>query len=217
MKPEIGHGARQNILVTGFKAFGDYKSNPTEQILKFHSVLGEFALHSLIFPACSFGNGAENFGRDIVNKAVEVNAVAIISLGMNPDVRGIRIEKRAINMVENSDSKKIQIDPNWQTWYAKRVKLDYWDFDFVLRSLSAMNIRHEKELSEHPGTGCGNALMYRTLMALGPAYHIPYLFVHVPCTAEAISGLQNFDNTKDLITLQILRKMLVLLSEARCV
>jgi pyroglutamyl-peptidase len=205
-----------NILITGFRPFGNYKVNPTEQFLKNHSVLGNLRLHSLIFPARSLVEGAEDFGLTIVETAKALKAVAIISLGMSSAVKGLRIETRAINWsagkycLETEDRQRL--NPSFPAWYSKKVNLAHWDTEEMFKNFGFSSIRFEKRISIHAGTYCCNALMYRTLVALGPAYQIPYIFIHIPCSAEAVAELDDFDKYKDLIDSETLKKILLIVS-----
>lgn len=213
---------KKNILVTGFEKYGDYKINPTEKFLKNHSVLGNYYLHSLIFPPNIFSAGAENFGREIVDLAIKLKAVAIISLGMSSEVKGLRIESTAINWCDNkyclqSESDR-KLDMSCQPWQEKEINLRYWNIDLMFEKFRYLNIKFEEKISNFPGYYCSNALMYRTLKVLRSndfySYRIPYLFLHIPCTAEAVEGVKDFDKTKDLITMEILRQILLVVSES---
>ena len=79
----------------------------------------------------------------------------------------------------------------------------------------SLNIKFENQISTFPGNYCCNALMYRTLEAMElNLLKIPYLFLHIPCSSEAVEGLENFDFRKDLITMEELRKIMIVISES---
>jgi len=208
----------KNILITGFRSFGKYKANSTEQFLKSHSVLGDLYLHSFIFSASTFANDAEDFGFEVVKTARALKAVAIISLGMASDVKGLRIETRAINWSAGKYcldfEKERKLNPLYPGWDTKEVNLKHWDIDFMFKNLTDLNIKFEKEMSDKAGTYCCNALMYRILTALGSASDIPYIFLHIPCSAEAVADLDDFAKDKDLITAETLQEILLVVSES---
>lgn len=206
----------ENILVTGFQRFGDYKSNTTEQFLKTHSRLGNFYLHSLIFPARTFSQNAENFGKEIIKTAQKLNAAAIISLGMASDVKGLRIESRAVNWSAGKYCEKyeqeLKLSQKFPPWDDKEINFKPWNIERLFSTLRAGNIEFEEKISTNAGSFCCNALMYRTLTALQPINNTPYLFLHLPCTAEAVEGMAGFDKNKYLIDSKTLKEILIIVS-----
>lgn len=206
----------KNILITGFKKFGDYKVNPTEQFLKTHSRLGDFYLHSLIFPARTFSENIEKSGEEIIQTANNLDAVAIISLGMASDVHGLRIESGAINWSAGKYCEKyeqdLRLNPKKPPWDCLEIDFKPWNLEYMINTFKSHGIKFEEVLSVEPGRFCCNALMYRTLLAIRPFNKIPYLFLHIPCTAQAIEGMPNFDKTKDLIDFKTLKEILIIVS-----
>jgi len=72
---------------------------------------------------------------------------------------------------------------------------------------------YEKKISDNASTFCCNALMFRTLQALEESkYDIPYIYLHLPCTVRAVSGIQNFDESKYLALVSRTQEMLVIIS-----
>lgn len=211
---------KKSILVTGFGKFGNYKVNPTEEFLLKHKVLGNYNIHSLIFPPNTFSAGAANFGQKIVKTAKKFEAKAIISLGLSSEVKGLRIEGQALNW---SDSKygfrsegDRKLNVNYQPWHFKEINLKYWDINSMFEKFRFLNIKFEEKISRFPGYYCCNALMYRTLEALelNLDFYLPYVFLHIPCTAEAVAGVEDFDKSKELITMETLRQIMVVVSES---
>ena len=204
----------KNIIITGFKPFGPYKANTTEQFLEKYCLLGDYNVHALVFSPEIFFT-AKAGGAQIVALAERIQAEAIIQLGMASSVRGLRIESSAVNWSAGKYclgiEQKQKLDPNQAPWGAKEVDLSLWNFDRLFRGLDALHVEHEKEISTDAGTYCCNALMYRTLSALGPDYKIPYLSLHVPCTAEAIAGIPDFAADKSLTTMGTLHKIMLVL------
>ena len=69
-------------------------------------------------------------------------------------------------------------------------------------------------MSDDAGTFCCNALMFRTLLSLQKnECDIPYLFIHLPCSKEAVKDIPNFDKTKDFMSLEKLEKVLAVILE----
>lgn len=206
----------KNIIITGFMPFGPYQANTTEQFLKEYRVLGGYNVHAIVFSPEIFLTAAAG-GKQIVALAEHVRAEAIIQLGMASSVKGLRIESLAVNWSAGKYcvgiEQKQKLDLNQAPWDAREVDLSLWNLDRLFRGLDALHIEHEKEISTDAGTYCCNALMYRTLLALGANYKIPYLSLHVPCTAAAIAGIPDFAADKSLTTMGTLHQiMLVLLT-----
>lgn len=204
----------KNILVTGFRAIEDHSVSSIQKFLEHYCVLGNCTIRSLIFPPYNFSMGAENFGQKIIEKAKTIEAAAIISLGMLPEVKGLRIERKALNWTDSESVFRSEgdrkLNVNYQPWHFKEVNLQRWDLNSMLEKLCLLNIEFEKEISVSPSYYCGNALMYRTLEALElHSCNIPYLFINVPYVVKPIP------ETAQLIpTLETLRKIIAVASES---
>lgn len=202
------------ILITGFEKFGDYSENITEVICQ-KKTLGEHELESIVFPVRIFANAADAYGKKIVQRAQEIGADVIISLGMASDVLGVRIETQTTNWVENqkyclpSEQEKV-LDNRFAPIYLIKVNLNKWNLGKVILGLRDANLVHEDSLSRDSNNFCCNALMFRTLQALNEAQcEIPYLFLHVSCSEEAVKGIKGFDMRKYLTSVQDLEKALL--------
>ncbi len=205
----------EKILITGFTRFGHYRENTTEILKKYLPELGKYSVEYLIFPVIIFGP-AEKYGEEIVAKAKEINARAIISLGMASDVHGVRIESRAINWVENKkyclpeEHKKI-IDGDAFPKDFLCADLSKWDMDCIFSNFHARKLEHEPKISYTAGTFCCNALMWRTLSAINAArYAIPYIFLHLPCTLSASRGVPGFSKKNHLTSVHQAREILAI-------
>jgi len=212
--------AKENILITGFEPFGEYAENISEIAATQLKRLGKYNVYSLVFPVRIFPENGEDYGETILAKAREINAKAIISLGMSSNVIGVRIETRAINWVENqayclkSEQRRVideslilkkEMKVNLRRWYLSRL----YNLSVLIEKLYLQKISCDINFSSDAGTFCYNALMFRTLAAIEKEdCKIPYLFLHVPCSAEAIKNIPDFDKTKDLMTLEKLEKVL---------
>jgi Pyrrolidone-carboxylate peptidase (N-terminal pyroglutamyl peptidase) len=115
----------KTVLITGFEPFGPYEENLSQLAATKLQTLGDWDVYGMVFPVLIFprqkskdistvtvGNASFpvvvstettlNYGELVVAKALEIKADAIISLGIASDVRGLSIETRAINWVENA-------------------------------------------------------------------------------------------------------------------
>lgn len=207
------------ILITGFERFGDYKENITEIISQTILELPNHSLEYLIFPVRIFSNGAENYGKQIIAKAKDIKAKAIISLGMGSDVKGLRVESRAINWVKNakycilSEQKKV-IDNNLSPKFALNLNLNRRDMPKIFAAFNEMGIVYEPEISINANSFCCNALMFRTLQAIQVEHdNIPYIYLHLPCSQQAIKGIADFDKTKHLISIYDVKAILTIFSK----
>lgn len=201
----------KKILLTGFENFGAYSENISEIAAKNIKRCGSYAVEGLVFPVRIFSTAAINYGVDIVNRAREIDASAIISLGIGSDVYGLRIESVATNWVENtkycleSEQKRI-IVPGPQ---ALEIDLTRWDIEKIISKLKDSGLVYESKISNNANTFCCNALIYRTLLAMQQiGCNIPYLFLHIPCSARGVVNISDFDKSKALISLPQIRKIL---------
>jgi len=202
------------ILITGFERFGDYKENITEALSRKVSTLSNYSLEYLIFPVRIFSDGAKDYGKEIVSRAQEIGAKAIISLGMSSNVRGVRVELCALNWVENE---KYCLDTEQRRVLDEKliikkplfVELKKWNLNNIFNSLREKKLVHEPCISIDAGFFCCNALMFRTLQAIERTQcSIPYIFLHVSRSPGAVEGLNNFNRNKHLMTVEELKEVL---------
>ena len=206
----------KKILITGFQVFGDYAENTSELVVRNIRFIGPYAVEKMIFPVRIFGK-SEDFGKDILHRAKIIKPRAIISLGMASSVHGLRIESQATNWVDNlkyclaSEQGKV-ISPCFEEHYRLPVNLKPWDISKIMSDLDSSGLTHEEEISQDAGAFCCNALMFRTLklMRYEP---IPYLFLHLPCTAGAIKDIPDFGKDKYLTSLPEIAKILTIIMD----
>ncbi len=206
----------RNILVTGFKKFGDYSCNCTEQFLGEYNTIGEFAINPLVLPAHTFADGAEYSYMELAQAALASEASAVISLGMASDVQGLRIETCATNWSTGKyclrSEQNRRLNPRYSARHIKEVDMSRWDIELIRKNLKELDIKFEDKLSTDAENFCCNALMYRTLFVLRQVYNIPFIFLHIPCSAEAVSGMKDFNKKKDIITMETLHDILTVFS-----
>ena len=144
---------------------------------------------------------------------------AIISLGMGSDVHGVRVESRCINWVENDkyclpSEQRMVLDEGLAPKSILDIDLKKWDLDWIFSVFAALGIKYEPEVSTDANAFCCNALIFRTLQALERrGCRIPYIYLHLPCTAKAVKEIPGFDDNKDLTSVKRVHEILhVLLS-----
>lgn len=199
----------KTAILTGFSTFGNYTVNPTE-ILTRHldgKTLAGHLIHSFVLPTeviCS--QGTINHGRQVVEKAVSMKASAIISLGIASEARGVRVETKCINWLENNRyctefENRRPVDYSSRIREEKFVQLDKWNLSRLSEELASLGISFE--ISNNAGTYCCNALMYRTLQHMQEwSIKIPFIFAHVPCTEESIANIVGFDRKSKILVRQ---------------
>lgn len=206
----------ERILITGFRPFGDYAENTSGLAARNIRIAGPYSIERVVVPVYIFGKEANGFGKHIVKLAREIDAKAIISLGMASDIRGVRIESTAVNWVENdkyclkSEQRKV-IDKKLSAGYPLTIDFESWDITKIMSELKASGLAYESEISDDAGTYCCNALMFRILKAMQDMWcTIPYLFLRLPCTAEAVKDIPDFSKDKHLTSLPEIAKTLTI-------
>jgi pyrrolidone-carboxylate peptidase len=206
----------ESILVTGFSRFGDYRNNPTEELSKEPALFMFHKTDYMVFPPEVFSEGAEGFGKEIVEAAISSGARAIVSLGMSSAVKGMRIETCAYNWSENSkygnpEDQKRPLSERFPEKHPLSYGLWSWNLEKIFFSLDIAGFEYESEFSKDPGFFCCNALMFRTILALEDSgCKIPYIFIHVPCTPESVSGL-DFPSSNCLVSIEDIKGILSVL------
>lgn len=210
----------KKLLLTGFEVFGDYAENITEVAATQIKILGEYEVHGLVFPVSIFPENGEDYGETILAYAREIHADAIISLGMAPKAKGIILETRAINWVENNkycvDSEqrrvldetlilKKELKVDLVPWHLNRL----WNLATLFEKFHSRNIHCDINYPDNIGTFHSNALRFRTLNAIEKQKtEIPYLFLNVPCSFRAIQKLPDSGSYSNLMSLGRLKKIL---------
>lgn len=183
----------KTLLITGFERFGDYTENITEVVASSLKIVGDYEVHGLVFPVRIFPENGEDYGETIFDKAKEIHADAIISMGISSSVPSVSIERQAINFVFNqkycigSEQNKPVTEnyPIKELLFADTSRWQlttFWDLVGFSSELGMLNLDNDGaiRISRDAGTFCCNALMFRTLNVLELSdEEIPYLFLHV--------------------------------------
>ena len=158
-----------NVLLTGFEAFLDHKTNPTIEIV---NALKSPNIDGMILPV-EYEHAA-----DQVNQHLDAHAYdAVILLGLAANRSKISIEHHAINLMDAKG-------PDNRGLIKRMEKIDHEGPEMVLTGLSFQSIiqhaEHEKrpiELSLSAGAYICNDVFYRVRMA-HPELKVG--FIHVP-------------------------------------
>ena len=206
----------KTAILTGFEVFGRYAVNPTEVLVRSlqGTVLADHHIHGVVFSNTIHSPDVEvDHGRELVEVAVAKNASAIISLGLASLAVGPRVETQCLNWVENDRycTPYENHKPVSEVFEAKQrlqVPFHMWDLAGFFMKLSMAGIPYE--VSNDAGAYCCNALMFRTLVAMRiKSLDVPYIFIHVPCTEEAIVGIPDFDRKRKILFSQELLTVVV--------
>ena len=154
----------RKAIITGFERFGNYSMNPTEKLVKniAGTSIANHRITGIVFPTGPLiGKRAVNYGKQIIQLAKRLDASVIISLGIASQVKGVRIEGRAVNWVEND--KYCSLEENRQPlvqyelpMVERFVHFGRWDFPNMFRKFSKANIPFEREISQNSGAYCCN-------------------------------------------------------------
>ncbi len=199
----------KTAILTGFHAFGRYAVNPTEILARNleGKILAGHQIHSLVFSTGVHSSAtSSDYGEEIVAKALLVHASVILSLGIASEAKGVRIETKCVNWVENDTyctvfENRRPVFSDCSPREKKSMPLQAWDLTELSRKFLAVGIPFE--ISEDAGSYCCNALMVRVLRALEDfSLHLPFLFAHVSCTEAAIAKIPDFDRKNKVILCQ---------------
>jgi len=212
----------KTILLSAFKAFGDYPTNPTEIIANQLAgcIFSGFRVSATTFEA---NIPTENRGKIILEIARDINATAIVSMGMDSSKRGLCVENTAVNRVLNEkyclrSQNNTPVDTSRP--YGERLTIDLsrWDIVSFLRTCRSRKIP-VMEISENAGAFCCNHLIYQVCveqLAWHDQLRVPFIFVHTPCSPEAVPNRNSFAEAgKVTITVaEIMRGLAVLLEHS---
>lgn len=198
----------RKALITGSETFGKYITNPSKWLALSvdGKIVADHAIHSLVLPSVVLvSDGAEDSGTMIVKKAQEIDVDVIISFGMFSEVKGFRIERSATNWIYNekylSPAENNQpLDSNRQVKEQLQTNLSPWDLEKMQELFLQANIPFDSVISDDPGQYSCNGWIYRILAAKQKQnISIPYLFVHMACTEEAIELIPDFDRKNKML------------------
>jgi len=199
----------KTAILTGFAPFGKYVVNPTAILARDlqEKVIAGHLIHSIVLrTSVLLPNQAFGYEREVGERLTSYAPDVIISLGIASDVKGIRIESRCFNWLENDTyctpfENRRPLFNDLRPQQEMSARLEEWDLAALDAQLSKVGIPFE--ISDDPGRYCCNALMCWFLRMLADSsQQIPYLFAHLPCTEESIAGIDDFDRIKKTLLRQ---------------
>ncbi|MDO8492326.1 MAG: hypothetical protein Q7S34_01640 [bacterium] len=210
------------ILLTGFRSFGLYRENSSEQVARALSSkkLSGYQIEPFLFSASI--PGIAKRGEEMFEQAMSHGYRAIISLGMASECRGIRIETIATNRIDSEkycpEISGTPVDCTRGYRDELQINLRPWEVDEFYLQCWKQSI--PVEFSHDAGGFCCNHLAYECALAqlkrIRNENTVPFIFLHVPCCPEAVEGLEGFAESGKVImdTKTIIRGLEILLSGA---
>ncbi|HEV2403654.1 MAG TPA: hypothetical protein VGS08_05650 [Candidatus Saccharimonadales bacterium] len=195
-------------LITGSETFGQYVTNPTKwaALMADGKEIAGYKIHSLVLPSVvRLSSDIDDAGTTILKKAQEVGADIIISLGMASGAKGFRLERTATNWIHNqrycsSQENDHPLDPSRPEKEEMKIDLSHLDMVKAQKLFERANLSFDPVISDEPGQYSCNAWIYGTLLAMQKQkLTIPYIFLHVACTKEAIELMPDFDRDHKLL------------------
>jgi pyrrolidone-carboxylate peptidase len=188
----------KNIFISSFGLFGSYAANSGEQVMKAlrgkRDPSGRFWFYGDTFPATI---PAYDRGAHVFDMAREYRASGIIALGMASDKHVPTIERAAHNQNDSHyctpEANYREVDGNESCLNRVGVDLSPWNTDrFMAESCQAG--LPKPGISGDAGGFCCNHLIYQMWLAQHreqSSGRIPWIFLHLPCTPEAVPDALN--------------------------
>ena len=181
----------KKVLITGFEPFGDYKFNPTMDIVDWNNgrtITGAEEIIGMVLPATYFGPFLK------VSKFIdEEKPDAIISLGLSSSIHSIRIETLFRNKMFSKYSDARGYKPN-----GVRIDKSIGSTKTLTPLIETLMLKEQlmnngivPEISKDAGTFICNSLGYQiTKKITDQNLPIKYIFIHIPWTDDYKSRVQ---------------------------
>lgn len=172
----------KKIILTGFKPFGDYLYNPTEQsTLDFNGKIFEDRQVIGVVLPCIYDVWGHLASMILQNSDI----YAVISTGLDSSAQGIRIESKFHNIMNGKypdangyNPKNMPIITGEDVSISVRSKASHKK---LFEILQAAGIPTER--SSHAGDFICNSLGFKTSLAARSSRHITHnMFIHIPWT-----------------------------------
>ncbi len=181
------------IFIVGFGQFGEYLANSSELVVKElrKKKSRRMQLGFEVFPGDVPGYD-RGWGLFELAGFYE-RSDGIIILNMSHEKRGLCIEKRAYNRISDplyapKERQNQRIDPEVPYDKAYRLDLDFWKIGHFVKECAKAKI--PTQVSSDPGGFCGNHLMFQLCklqrVERKKYGHIPWIFLNIPCSPEAL-------------------------------
>ncbi len=192
----------KTVLLTGFEPFGDYKHNPTQDLVNYISNkkprISQSFIYGIVLP-CTYKGAFEILSKEIDR----IKPDAIISTGLSSSVGGVRIETVFRNMMYSKYADADGFTPNSlkirEDWPMVKQIHPNSDSHFLAELLSKINI--PVELSQNANTFICNSLGFLTSAKIQQEkLPIKNMFIHIPWTSN-YQGKIDLDPDKVFIEL----------------
>ncbi len=186
---------KYKILITGFEPFGEYKNNPSEDLVHFinshNKELEDCIIKGVVLPVTYFESW------EILNQNISTfKPDIVISLGYAPDSKGIIIESTAKNydggIFDNSGKSHYgAIIPNWPLRYDNTLPIEKMNNALIKNDFSSF-------ISNDAGEYLCNHIFYNLMHYGRSVPKVKAGFIHIPSwTVEGEKGL--FEALKTII------------------
>lgn len=181
----------KNILISAFLPFGDYPENSSRQVVSLETNRGLCEYHvSPMYFAASIPN--IDRGLLLLNAAQYTGTRGIICLGMASQKKGLCLETRTSNLVQNvkycrPNQNGKPVDLSRPLGECLEIDLSKWNVDKF--ETLCQNTGIPSERSQDAGGFCCNHLMFQICSAQlrdSRLREIPWIYFHIPCTQEAV-------------------------------
>ena len=182
----------KRVIITAFEPFGEYRFNPTEEIVK-RIHLSPFDLDTMIFVIIL---PCEYYAFSVLDKAIcEVNPNLVVSLGLSSSVTKLRIESRFKNLMESKYADNKGFKPQSQKILKSRTAPNYVEANsnpqHYKKLLEDNNI--PIEISSDADTFICNSLGFLTSYKITKEnLNMENIFMHIPWT----------DSYRDMVKLE---------------
>lgn len=188
----------QKLLLTGFEPFLDFPINPSEQIVQTldGQEIGDFVVVGRTLPVEFAKSGPE-----IVRYFDEVNADAVISLGLAAGRNGITIERLAVNCIDGeADNQGVKFQDAPIFTGAPAAYFSTLPIRKLVEELRSAG--YPAEISNSAGLYLCNNVMYHILHSIHENQRqIPAGFIHLPATHELAAQYKRSIPSWELATL----------------
>ncbi len=189
----------KTIVLSAFDGFGSYVANSTQLLAK--AINGkEIGGYRIVIHVFGAHIPTYDRGMFLLDKARDLGAAGIISLGMSSTVLGPTVERRAVNMINSKYCDPRHGAQSISSAYAmgKWFNMDMrgWNVDAFIQQCLPHNIFAFQ--SDNPGAFCCNHMMLQVHLARSGDMSyagIPAIFLHLPCTRECVSNPDEFQSS----------------------